>query len=314
MKVFISYSHKDDAALERLHIHLAVLRRDGHIDEWFDREILAGGEIDAEVVERVESSGLFLLLVSPDFLASDYCVEREMERSLERHRSGDARVVPIIVEPCDWASTPLRDLKALPRDSKPVSDWTNENNAYLDVVKELRRVLEEEEVPLAAEQGEVTGRAAPAWSGVRRYRAKRDFDEIDRSDFRGAAFGVIRDYFERAVAEIDAIEDLRGRFVSLSATSFTCTIVNRAREHGTAHVTVYGRGEKVGFGDISYSFSENAPPNTANGMFTIEADEYELYLSSMMMGIGQHEERLTPETAAEQLWVEFLQQAGVTSA
>ena len=142
MKVFVSYSHKDKAALERLHTHLAVLRRTGSIDEWFDREILAGGDIDAEISERLEASGLFLLLVSPDFLASDYCVEREMERALERHRSGDARVVPIVVEPCDWTSTPLRGLKALPEDGKPVSEWTNENKAFLDVVQELRRVLD----------------------------------------------------------------------------------------------------------------------------------------------------------------------------
>ena len=312
MKVFISYSHKDEAALERLHTHLAVLRRDGRIDEWFDRDILAGEEIDAEVAERLESSGLFLLLASPDFLASNYCVEREMERALERHRLGDARVVPIIVEPCDWASTPLRNLKALPRDGKPVSEWTNENNAYLDVVQELRRVLEAEEVPHAAEQREATAGVTPARSGVRRYRVKRDFDEIDRGDFREAAFGVIQDYFEHAVAEIDAIEDLRGRFFSLSATSFTCTIVNKTREHGTAHITVHRSRENVGFGDISYSFTENAPPNTANGMFTIEADEFELYLSSMMGFVGQ-QERLAPEAAAEQLWEHFLEQAGVTS-
>ena len=313
MKVFISYSHKDEAALERLHTHLAVLRRDGRIDEWFDREILAGGEIDAEVGERLESSGLFLMLVSPDFLASDYCVEREMERALERHRSNDARVVPIIVEPCDWASTPLRDLKALPRDGKPVSDWTNENNAYLEVVQELRRVLEVEGVPGAAEQSEARIQQEPARFGVRRYRVKRDFDEIDRNDYREAAFGIIRGYFERAVAEIDAIEDLRGRFTSLSAGSFTCMIVNRAREHGTAHITVHRRTENLFVGDISYSFTENASPNTANGMYTIEADEYELFLSSLMTGIGRHEERLTPEVVAEYLWEEFLEHAGVTS-
>ena len=65
---------------------------------------------------------------------------------------------------------------------------------------------------------------------------------------------------------------------------------------------------------FSYSFTENAPPNTANGMFTIEADEYELYLSSLMMSFGdRHRERLTPETAAEHIWEEFLQQAGVSS-
>ena len=312
MKAFISYSHKDKAALERLHTHLAVLRRDGRLDEWFDREILAGGEIDAEIEERLESSELFLLLVSPDFLASDYCVKREMKRALERHGSGDARVVPIIVEPCDWASTALRDLKALPQSGKPVSEWTNENNAFLDVVQELRRVLDAEGVPRAAGKGEATVRAAPVQAGMRRYRVKRDFDEIDRSDFRKAAFGVMRDYFERAVAEIDAIEDLRGRFTSLSAVSFTCTIVNRAREHGTAHITVHGRRENVGLGDISFSFAENAPSNTANGMLTVEVDEYELYLSSMM-GFGGQQERLTPEAAAEQLWEIFLEQAGVTS-
>ena len=313
MKVFISFSHKDEAALGRLHTHLAVLHRDGRIEDWFDREILAGGEIDTEVAERLESSGLFLLLVSPDFLASDYCVEREMERALERHRSGFARVVPIIVEPCDWASTPLRDLKALPRDGKPISEWTNENNAYLDVVQELRRILQAEEALRVVEQADATIRPRVDRSGVRHYRVKRDFDEIDRSDFREVAFAVFRDNFENAIVEIDAIEDLRGRFVSLSATSFTCTIVNRAREHGTAHITVHGRRDNMGLGDISYSFTENAPANTANGMFTIEADEYELFLSSLMMGFGQHEERLTPEAAAEQLWEKFLQQAGVTS-
>lgn len=312
MKVFVSYSHKDEAVLERLRTHLAMLRRDGRIDEWFDRDILAGGEIDAEIAERLESSGLFLLLVSPDFLASDYCVEREMERALERHRSGDARVVPIIVEPCDWTSTALRDLKALPQDGKPISDWTNENNAFLDIVQELRRVLDAAEVPRQLEQGETTVQAADGQAEVRRYRVKRDFDEIDRGDFRDAAFGIFRNYFERAVAEIDAIEDLRGRFTSLSAVSFTCTIVNRAREHGTAHITVHGRREHIGFGDISFSFAENAPPNTANGMFTVEADEYELYLSSMM-GFGGQQARLTPEAAAEQLWESFLEQAGVTS-
>ena len=312
MKVFISYSHKDEGALDRLHAHLAPLRRDGRIEEWFDREILAGGEIDAEITERLESSRLFLLLVSPDFLASDYCVEREMGRALQRHHSGDARVIPIIVEPCDWTATPLRDLKALPRDGKPVRDWANENNAYLDVAQELRRVLEAEDVPRAGEQGEVPVQVAPARAGVRRYRVKRDFDEIDRSDFREAAFGVMRDYFERAVAEIDAIEDLRGRFVSLPPGSFTCTIVNRAREHGTAHIMVHGRRENVGFGDISYSFTENATPNMANGMFTIAADEYDLYLSSML-GFGGRQERLTPEAAAEHLWESFLERAGITS-
>ena len=95
-----------------------------------------------------------------------------------------------------------------------------------DLMQELQRVLEVEEVATPAEQDEAKGQLAPPWPGVRRYRVKRDFDEIDRADFREAAFDVIRDYFERTVAEIDTIEELRGRFVSLSAASFTCTIAS----------------------------------------------------------------------------------------
>ena len=274
MRAFISYSHRDKAALERLHTHLAPLRRQRLIKAWFDREILAGGEINAAVDKELESCELFLLLVSPDFLASDYCFEREMQRALERHEAGEARVVPIIIEPCDWAASPLRQLKALPRDGKPVSDWTNANNAYLDIVQELRRIVAADEAAPAPATEIVTPTAAAASrSAARRYRVQRDFDEIDRSEFREAAFATIRDYFQRAIAEIDVIEDLHGRFVSYSPTSFGCMIVNRARDRGTAHITVHRQSDRFGLGDIHFSFTENAPPNIANGIFHIEADK-----------------------------------------
>ena len=268
MRAFISYSHRDSSALGRLHTHLSVLRREGHIEEWFDREILAGGQIDSEIQAKLESFELFLLLLSPDFLASDYCVEKEMSRALERHHSGDARVIPIVVEPCDWASTALKELKVLPDDGKPISEWTNENNAYLDIVNELRRVINAQEVapsPSTSESGRRKEGFAP---GVRRYRIKRSFDEIDRCDFREQAFATMSNYFERAIAEIDSMEDLRGRFTSLSNSSFTCTIINRAHERGTAHITVHRRSEITVLGDIFYSFAESSAPNTANGIFS----------------------------------------------
>ena len=146
MKVFISYSHKDDRALDRLHTHFAMLRQEGKITEWFDREILAGGEFNQEISEQLESCHLFLPLVSPDFLASNYCYEKEMTRALERRSAGVVHVVPIIIEPCDWKASPLGELKALPRDGKPVVEWPNENAAFLDVVTELRRILSKNNV------------------------------------------------------------------------------------------------------------------------------------------------------------------------
>src|SRR5262245_39224782 len=136
-KAFISYSHLDEHALTRLTKHLAMLRREGSLSEWFDQKILPGGDIDAEISRHLDECQLFLPRVSPDFLASHYCFEKELARALSRHDEGSMRVVPVIIQDCDWKSSPLAKLKALPKDGKPVADWTNENNAWVDVVTQL---------------------------------------------------------------------------------------------------------------------------------------------------------------------------------
>lgn len=309
MKAFISYSHKDDWALDRLHTHLAMLRRQERIVDWFDREILAGGDLDHEISQQLESCDLFLPLLSPDFLASSYCYEKEMTRALERHDAGKLRVVPIIIEPCDWTASPLRELKALPKDGKPVVEWTNQNTAFMDVVTELRRILTEDDSEPKAVPPEP--REAQASKG-RRYRVKHDFDEIDRSDYRDQAFAEIRSYFESAIKELDTVEGLRGRFTETASRAFTCTIVNRAINRGAAHITIHASSGNVGMGDIFYSFTENAPANTSNGGFRIASDEYELFLQPWMFAGSNENERLSPHAAAEMLWSEFIQQAGVS--
>ena len=311
MRAFISNSHHDKAALERLHVHLKNLTRGGHIETWYDRDILAGSDLNAEIARELEAADLFLLLVSPDFIASDYCVEREMARALERHATGKARVVPIIVEECDWkAMGELRQLKAVPTDGKAISEWANANTAYLNVVQELRRIIDAERQPAAP------ARAAPEPAAMRpslpRYRAKRQFDQIDRAEFRDAAFATIRDYFRRAAEEIDSIEGLRSRFVDGGATSFGTTVVNGSHRNGTAHITVHCRNSQVALGDIYYSFSENAGANTANGGFNVSADDYEQFLIQTMNIFGKADERLTPERAAEVLWNEFIGNAGIS--
>ena len=310
MRAFISYSHHDKAALDRLHVHLKNLTRGGHIETWYDRDILAGSGLNAEIARELEAADLFLLLVSPDFIASDYCVEREMKRALERHAAGAARVVPIIVEECDWkAMGELRQLKAVPTDGKAISEWANANTAYLDVVQELRRIIEADGLPTTVTT------AAPKPVAVRpattRYRAKRQFDQIDKSDFRDGAFVIIKDYFRRASIEIDTIEGLRGRFVDRGATSFGATIVNAGHRNGTAYITVHCRNSHAAMGDIYYSFSENAGDNTANGGFNVSVDDYEQFLIQTMNTFGNAGERLTPEQAAESLWNEFIGNAGI---
>ena len=141
LKVFVSYSHKDERYRERLDISLAQLRRDNVISTWHDKKILPGEEWDREIDENLNSADLVLLLVSPDFLASDYAYSREMAQALERHKYGSVIVVPIILRPSDWLHSRLAPLQALPSRGRAVSSWPNRDAAWLDVVQGLRRII-----------------------------------------------------------------------------------------------------------------------------------------------------------------------------
>ncbi|WP_116600240.1 toll/interleukin-1 receptor domain-containing protein [Primorskyibacter marinus] len=313
MKIFVSYSHRDEGTLERLKTHLSPLRRDGRIETWYDREIRAGGEIDAEISAELEASDIVFLLISPDFLNSDYCMDTEMTRAMERHEEGTARVIPIIVEDCYWKTSVFTKLKALPKDGKPISNWTNENTAFLNIVEEVARVLDDmDRAPAQPEPGETIRPDTQP----RKYRVQRHFDDIDRSDFRDQAFDEMRSYFREATSELDSLDDLRGRFTARSDKKFSCTVVNRSRmQGGTAHITVRCSTGRHGFGDISYVFAEDAGDNTSNGGFNVENDEYEIFLTATMNFMrGNEEDRMTPHQAAESLWTEFLEQAGVSLA
>lgn len=312
MRIFISYSHKDRQALDRLHVHLANLRRQKLISQWYDRDILAGDVIDDEISAELEQADLFLLLISPDFIASDYCVERELERAIERHDEGLARVVPVIIEPCDWSSMPrLRRLKAVPDDAKPVSDWANENTAYLNVVQEVRRICVQEKLPSPIQSNGSPSRQS---NTAARYRVKRDFDEIDRSDFRDEAFSTTKEYFRRAIEEIDTIDGLRGRFSDGGPTTFGGTIVNGMRTRGTCHITVHRGGSDASMGDIFWSFEENASRNSANGWVSVSADEYEMFLKGPGSFMHQELDNQTPAQFAEYLWLQAIEQAGIDHA
>ncbi len=315
MKAFISYSHRDEAMLDRFHTHLAMLRREGGIDEWHDRNILVGGAIDREIDRELASCEIFIALVSPDFLNSGYCYEKEMTKAIERQKAGSVAIVPVILEHCDWKSSPLSQFKAAPRDGKPVSEWTNKDAAWLDVISELRKLVNREtfrnrDMPDAA--AVVKGIENPATAS--KYRVKKTFDQIDREDYRAEAFEVIRAFFEKSCEEIDSVEGLRGRYKSLGPNAFTCTVINRmikSGREGTAHITVR-QGSGRFFGDISWSFAANASDNSSNGGFSIEADDYNQYLSGTLMSGGEDKRQWLPNEVANYLWQEFIGHAGIS--
>jgi hypothetical protein len=143
IEVFYSYSHKDEEFLEKLITHLSLLRRKGVITGWRDRQISAGTEWKDTIDEHLESAGVILLLVSADFLASDYCYDLEMKRAMERQAEGTARVIPIILRNCDWSDAPFGKLQALPKNAKPVKSWADQDEAFTDIATGIRRAIAE---------------------------------------------------------------------------------------------------------------------------------------------------------------------------
>ena len=107
IRIFVSYSHKDENLRQELETHLSGLRNERIVSVWDDRRIESGEEIEKEIDRHLEEADIVLLLVSPDFLASSYCYDREMRRAMERHEQRDARVVPVILRPCDWHGAPF---------------------------------------------------------------------------------------------------------------------------------------------------------------------------------------------------------------
>ncbi|MGF1537512.1 MAG: toll/interleukin-1 receptor domain-containing protein [Elainellaceae cyanobacterium] len=142
IEIFISFSHKDDALQEELVTHLSGLRRRGKITAWYDRAVEAGEEWEAQIKSKLESAQIILMLISPAFMASDYCYDIEMQRAMARHDAGTARVIPVILRPCDWKDSPFGKLKAMPEDGKPVTQWSDRDEAFLNAVQGIRRALE----------------------------------------------------------------------------------------------------------------------------------------------------------------------------
>ena len=171
LKVFCSYSHRDEHYLEILKTWLVGLERDGLIEEWHDRMITPGQEWDKTIAENLETSDMVLLLVTPHFMASQYIYEKEISQAVENHSRGKARVVPIMLRPSPpLAGTPFGKLQALPKDGKPITTWANQDQAWLDVLKGIQQAVEElifkREAPEPEESSEQIYREAveEAWT------------------------------------------------------------------------------------------------------------------------------------------------------
>ena len=144
IKIFFCYAHEDEVLLNKLKSQLSPLRRQGLIEIWHDRDIGAGTKWEEEINTHLNEANIILLLISPDFMDSDYCYGKEMQRALERDQRGEAHVIPVILRPVYWQGI-LGNLQALPTDAEPItsSHWHTLDEAFHNVVEGLLKSLQQ---------------------------------------------------------------------------------------------------------------------------------------------------------------------------
>src|SRR5436309_15435072 len=122
VKIFFCYAHEDKKMLNELKKHLIPFQKVGAVEIWHDADISAGLEWETEIAKHLNSAHIILLLISADFIASDYCYSIGLKRAIEHHKRKEVRVIPIILRPVYWKTVePLSKLQLLPTNGKPVT-------------------------------------------------------------------------------------------------------------------------------------------------------------------------------------------------
>jgi hypothetical protein len=308
--LFFSYSHVDEGLRDQLEIHLSALKRQGLISSWHDRRITAGSEFAAQIDEHLDSADVILLLVSPNFIASDYCYDLEMTRAMEKHKKGEARVIPIILRPCDWHDLPFGKLQAVPKDGKAINTWTNIDEAFLDVVKAIKRALQElrgKATVAPAIQPEPSPHSTIPVVRSSNLRIRKKFTDLDMDRFRHDGFEYLAKFFENSLQELAARnEGLDQTFRRIDANRFTAAAYLNGEKVCQGSASIAGR--TLGGNSIEYSMTDNPSSGGMNEAVSVKADDQMLYFEAMgMQSYGREKEKLTFQGAAELFWDLFIQ-------
>lgn len=309
--VFFSYSHVDEALRDQVETQLALLKRQGIIDTWHDRRIGAGEEFADAIEQHVETDDIILLLVSADFIASDYCYDIEMKRAMERHAAGEAIVIPVILRACDWHGAPFGKLNATPPNGTPITQYPDRDQALLEVAKAVRGAvarLAPKVSPSIATKPVVTEAEEPRSSLPTGPRSSnlalaKEFTERDKDRFKRDSFEYMARFFENSLGELAARNDgIEGDFRRIDADRFAAVVYKQGQ--AVSRCTVF-LGDRTFAGGIAYSASETSASNGYNELLSVEADDQSMFLRSMgmaAMGGSRDAAKLTQEGAAELYW------------
>lgn len=316
-----SYSHEDEDLRNSLEKHLTPLKRMGKIDTWHDRCILAGDEFEGKIDSNFARADIILLLVSSDFIASNYCYEIEMANALERHERGEAIVIPVILRPCAWHDLPFGKLLAATKDGKPIVQFPSYDEGFAEVANAVSAALKKlsphttahpspirpvtRTRPLDASFTIDSSKQSPRSSNLSIPRRITDLD-LDRACREG--FSYLARFFENSLDEIKKRNlGLEVDFHSRDADSFTSSIY----EHGArvCHCGIW-RGSKFSSRDIYYSQS-GVTEGSYNASMSISDDGQLIGFRSLMGSYyttGRCDNHLlTNEGMAEEFWAMFIQ-------
>jgi hypothetical protein len=318
IRLFFSYAHQDEALRDELEKHLTGLRHQGIIEMWHDRRIGAGEEWAAKIDSNLQTADVILLLVSADFIASPYCYDNELKEAMRRHEAGEARVIPVILRPCEWHDLPFGKLQAATKDGRPVTKFPSLDDGFLEVVQAIKaaaKAIDSRRTggPQSA-SSLVTPAAAAATPGGGDFprssdlRVKKNFTDHDRDVFRTEAFEYVAAYFENSLKELSARNpQLQTAHRRRDANSFEAIIFQDGKQASKCGVWLGSGSFNEG---IAYSHAGLGNGNSYNESLSVEDDGHSLGLKPLGMALhysGDRKTLLTQEGAAEFFWTMFIQ-------
>lgn len=312
-----SYSHADEALRNELEKHLSPLKRMGKITTWHDRRIILGQEFENQIDHYFSQADIILLLVSSDFIASDYCYQVEMTNALERHNRGEAVVIPVILRECAWKMLPFGRILAATVDGKPIDKFASHDEGYVQVVDAVSRAIANLEAKKPQQIVHAPAPANPMLQATDTVFTPRSsnlslpkrFTDLDKDRACRDGFEYVARYFEGSLTELKKRHaGLEVDFNKRDADAFTCAVYMGGSKVGQCAIW-RNSGRNMGMGDIGYS-QDGVIGNAYNESLTI-GDNGQILGFRPLMGVygagSSREALLTNEGMAEHLWDMFFE-------
>lgn len=249
---------------KKIEKHLSPLKRMGKVITWHDRRIALGLEFEHQIDHYFSEADIILLLISSDFIASDYCSQVEMTNAMERHKRGEAVVIPVILRGCVWHQLPFGSIMAATIDGKSITKFASHDEGYVQVVEAVSHAITSMEAkkPHQSVHATYPAPANPVYQATEtvftphssNLSLPKTFTDLDKDRARREGFEYVSHYIE------NSLNELKKRHAGLEidlhrsdADSFTCAVYINGSKVGQCGIWCGSRD--MGFGDICYSQS-----------------------------------------------------------